>query len=378
MDQARRSTGWLRVSISKRQPVGLLTTVSVEEELFAALEYYSENPVVGSEFLASRKTPHPARTFSLFKSFVRQGKTFFEAGSKLHFRASALMYYYSFLNLAKAYISLSDPSFVKSFVGHGLSLGRFREKPISRQSVYSTYNDGVFHKFYELETHTQFPKDFSISLRTLLGYCSDIKVEYEQAKYGRSRVLPVKARFFSHQAQRASWPMLAVLEFEKLRPYKKALIPFWEYFKQVEPDPSVIRRTFDLGFPGFSYYSFFESKQVYEWTPEGNADTGIIQTDMHQACQNLFESPIYDDGNDGKLVLPLRLNHQLLMNQPIAIYILMFFVGSLVRYRPDFLENLLSSTDAWLIERFVRSSTTTFLRYVANAILGTDFLYTQR
>ena len=53
-------------------------------------------------------------------------------------------------------------------------------------------------------------------------------------------------------------------------------------------------------------------------------------------------------------------------------------MGSLVRYNPDYIEKILQSKEAWIIERFVNGAPITFLRYLANSILSTDFIYIKR
>jgi hypothetical protein len=69
---------------------------------------------------------------------------------------------------------------------------------------------------------------------------------------------------------------------------------------------------------------------------------------------------------------------QLPMREPLAIYAVFYFLSSLVRYNPDFLESLLASRDSWIIERFVQSAHITLLLYMRNLIHGTNFVYTSR
>jgi hypothetical protein len=56
------------------------------------------------------------------------------------------------------------------------------------------------------------------------------------------------------------------------------------------------------------------------------------------------------------------------MNEFVAIYVIMFLLGSLVRYRPEILEKMLSSKDTWLIERFVKTAPITLLRHFRNLV----------
>ena len=48
----------------------------------------------------------------------------------------------------------------------------------------------------------------------------------------------------------------------------------------------------------------------------------------------------------------------------------MFFMGSLVRYRPDLLEELLGTSAAWLLESFVHAAPLLFLRTITSLILN--------
>jgi hypothetical protein len=356
----------------------LQTTTSIPEEVFAALEYVSEIPTVGQSFLRSLGTPKPKASFEQFRAFIRQGKTFFQAAQALHFRAGALMYYYAFLNLAKAFILITDPKSVSGRIQHGLSLGPVSRRPLSSQAVPVASAPGVFHRFYQIQMGVPLPPALRLNMGTLLGYASDVKYEYEHAGYGSHRVLPVKCRFLSHQASRITWPVLAVSDFSNLSLYKKSLKSFMAYFEPISPPRNLIRSTFDIYAEDYPHYMFFQSIKAYQWTLDDSIDLRQIRHDILAACGPMFQAPIYDDGHDFCLALPLRKTRQLPMNESLAIYSAMFFLGSLVRYRPAYLEGLLDSTDAWIIERFVKASPLTFIRYVTNLILGTDYIFTMR
>lgn len=359
-------------------PVKLSTGISIDEEVFSALEYVSEIPEVGIEFLKDQAAPRPATTFRLFQALIRQAKTFYSAAKELHFRASALMYYYSFLNLAKAYIAIRNPSLVSGLVRHGLSSGEFARRSFDKQAVFVTRQRGVFHDFFDLELGQQPPSNFRLGATGLLGYCSDVKHEYERAQFGDHRLLPARVRLFANAPSKLSWLGLAVYKFDLIRSYRKSLAGFFDYFEEVSLDSQWAWGAYNIRAEAYDTYSYFQTKTVYPWRADGIVEVGKIRSETLLACGSLLESPIYPDGNDLKFVIPFRLNYQLPMNQPIAIYVMMFFIGSLVRYHPEYLEVLLNSKDAWIIERFVRGSSETFLRYMGNAILGTDYIYAHR
>src|SRR3990172_6398381 len=96
--------------------------------------------------------PRPKPAFEAFRAFVRQGKAFYEAASHLQYRAAPLMYYYAFLNLAKAYITIREPGFVRGRVHHGLEQTP-QKKTLARETIRVPLKPGVFHKLYEVETH---------------------------------------------------------------------------------------------------------------------------------------------------------------------------------------------------------------------------------
>src|SRR5689334_3658644 len=99
------------------------TTCALDDETFAHLEFYSEVEAQGLAFiqgLGHSAADAPA-IFKSFQAFLRQARSFYDSGKDLHHRASPLLLYYSFLNLAKAIIVLRDPSFVAGTVHHGIS-----------------------------------------------------------------------------------------------------------------------------------------------------------------------------------------------------------------------------------------------------------------
>ena len=100
--------------------------------------------------------------------------------------------------------------------------------------------------------------------------------------------------------------------------------------------------------------------------------------EVYNIIKEAIITNVYDDEFDYLLSSPLRLNMQLPMIEPISIYSIMYYMGSLVRYHPNYIEKLLESRDGWIIERFVKSTPNTFLRYMVNIITKHDYVYIQR
>lgn len=376
MRQPRHSDIWLDIDISPRPRRLLSTTRSIDDEVFASLEYISEIEDVGINYIKRFGHSKPKKAFLLFQSFVRQAKTFYESASHLNYRASALIYYYSFLNLAKAYICLADPVFVSSPLTHGLRHS-FQPGKFSTQYV-TTERKGVFKKFYELMIDREIPPKTNLNIARILGYCTDIEHEYTSAGYGNPRIIPAGIRLLSNQKLRISWPILVIGSFEIILPYKKTLNAFNEYFELIEPPKDIIRQVFGLLVQEQRGYSFFESKTAYPWISGDLVPLPQIVEACFSALHNLYETNVYNDQLTIFLNAPLRKNLQIPFSQVLSIYTVMFYLGSLVRYRPDYLEKLLNSKDGWIIERFTYSAPSTFLRSIANLILGQDYVYKTR
>jgi hypothetical protein len=85
--------------------------------------------------------------------------------------------------------------------------------------------------------------------------------------------------------------------------------------------------------------------------------------------------PLYIEGNSD-FVLTLHCPTPL-GEFPLAIYLAMFFLGSLVRYRPDMLEELLGTSAAWLLESFVAAAPLQFLRTFTHLVLNQHMVFTR-
>ena len=75
------------------------------------------------------------------------------------------------------------------------------------------------------------------------------------------------------------------------------------------------------------------------------------------------------------MTVPIVVDGQVLrMNEFAATYLVMFFLGSLVRYRADYLDGLLGSRALWLLESFVNSVPLVFLRMATSRIMNRTYV----
>ena len=156
--------------------------------------------------------------------WIDQAKTYFLDAAASHWRSAGLLYYYSFLNLAKTFLvakkRFSYKSLDKTSAHHGL---RAQPQPVSELASYTVEiyppslrnRDNVFSHFYETLTGETWPfKDkVPIEVKNIFGYCSEIA--YETSKLSRVEQKIVPAQSLIRQEKNQIW-------FEMLIPASQA------------------------------------------------------------------------------------------------------------------------------------------------------------
>ena len=108
------------------------------------------------------------------------------------------------------------------------------------------------------------------------------------------------------------------------------------------------------------------------------AKTSQVIAEVAKSLQGRISQDPYESNYLFLVNTDIRTPKMAPMNEMLAIYCCMFYLGSLVRYRPEILEAMLLTKDAWLIERFVKSAPLTFLRLVRNQFDRKYLVFTQR
>ncbi len=173
-------------------------------------------------------------------------------------------------------------------------------------------------------------------------------------------------------------PLLAITNFSGLNKHARAMKPFHKYFEEVQLEKGHARELFQIFGEEIGGYNFFECSEPYNFSNTSDVDVPEIVENSYRAMAAFYEGNPYNNPFEFTLNYPYSIQRQHPMREVLSIYLIMFFLGSLVRYHPYYLESLLLRREAWVLESFIKSVPATFLRYMRNSIHGTNFIYEAR
>jgi hypothetical protein len=355
------------------------TSGSVKDDILGSIQQYSEVKDLGYDLLKRQSHPDLDLSFKQLQAYIRQGLTFFGAAYQTHYRSSPLVYYYAFMNFAKAIVFLYDyHQFQSGKIYHGLTTpvpgsDNFRDHSIEVKT------DGVFQKFYT-KVLGEGVANTTLGILDLLSYISDLTHEFRTFKLGEFSTYPCKyavVRWGEEEQEQEQHRGVIAAGVLGASPRRLEEI-LKNHFTEVNLERESAMEMFDLRFEEIRGFTFWETKDPYIMPimpPNTNPET-----DLERALGNYFSQNPFADSFLFKINAKMRTGtlNQIPMNEPIAIYTLMFYFGSLVRYHPQILEEMLTKKEAQLIESFVRATPITFLRYVRNVLDGDYFAYTLR
>jgi hypothetical protein len=143
---------------------------------------------------------------------------------------------------------------------------------------------------------------------------------------------------------------------------------FIDQFDRATINGSILREMFGAVVTYPNRFTWYQDRELQEIV-NGQFKTIPISDRLVASMEGHIHENVFDDDFEGFFSLPLGKYH-IRMNEPVAIYSVMYYLSSLVRYRPDYLERISASPFSWVIESFVASTPTSFLRYMVNEILN--------
>jgi hypothetical protein len=160
-----------------RKPSDLWTTCQSEVQLWQELTMLRH--VTGANEIYARETT---------ASYIDQAKVYFLDAANSNWRSAGLLYYYSFLNLAKAYLvtnrAISGRTLKSSSIYHGLTAAPQNPTNITNFDIQihppgQNNKRNIFSNFYQKLVQEPWPfnQTISIKISDIVSYCDDISHE---------------------------------------------------------------------------------------------------------------------------------------------------------------------------------------------------------
>lgn len=342
--------------------------------------------------IKSEKRRYPGRTnYPFLLSVLEQAQYFYEAASIAPIKSRPLLYYYSFLNIAKAGIVLTTPTLLDSNLefNHGIdscpvnSGNQLQDCYITVKNLIN--NAGVAQKIsvaYELArlfgdnlefivpnppNHDNGP--WKIDIISLLKSCIGIhrtvsetfKVQESFVRL-ESNIIEKEGRNIANKAIincTANDRLLLISAGYNIEQIDQNWIWKEDY---IMPSQNLSRNIF------YSFSKYLLSKGLWTYT---TGDEYRLYINSNHLIKN---------GNVYKLSpfnVALPNIQQLILSSATTIYYLMFFFGSITRYHPYLFEKVLSEKEIWMVSEFLRTQPLQFMLLLTSRILGRP-LYTSR
>lgn len=302
-----------------------------------------------------------------FRNYIRQARRYDEASRSLQGSSAALLHYYSILQLAKAELLIKRPTVVfNTPIGHGL---RFRpEEAASFRGDRLITDRGVFKELYSVRTGRALPRNTRLPIQRLLRNCVDIEYELQHARLGECAVTQCHHAVVADDGH--VWGVLWIHEDSKILG-NRSTQQFLSKYLELVPDNG--KKPYSLQFPTGRYLQT-------RWRiprSSGSSSSEVSESESNSVCERLIQelapvvgTPTY--GNDH--VAPSLMKTDFLpMPGDLARYALIFYVSSVVRYKPSRVDAETGGHSTWILDAFTSESRLHLLRAALTGITGKVF-----
>lgn len=283
------------------------------------------------------------------RNFIRQARTYWDAASQTRGSSAALNFYYCFLNLAKAELLRDYPIDRLRRVRHGLSHKHSATGTLPAERVELT--PGVFQMLYERRVGQPIASGTRLPVTRLIRQLPEVGLESQQLGIGIPLTIPgyhVVARDST-----SAWPILGFtqnVEPWSHRPDREPVLrALNSAFERVTLGPAQRwRDLFAVSARSWPAELFvFQSRSTYSL--DGQPDFVSAARVLRQAVGANVSDPIMDRA-DFLLSMSLFKSRRLDLPSPLARYVLIFWLSSVVRYRPSLLDPITRSSEAWIAD----------------------------
>lgn len=299
------------------------------------------------------KIKKPEKKYTFLYSLLEQAKYFFMAAESAPIKSQPLLYYYSFMNLAKIVLNISvdDSEAIwrdKKYI-HGLSESTGTQSSLNDSTVSCIDNPkraSVAQLFMKTMGDTISNDVFNV--KELLSSCLGIHRAYAET-------YSVKETFYRIDDIRI---------FEQGRTFSFEAVIHDCNQDNIAEIQRIYPQITDIDING-------NHSGIYTWKEGLNKPKSEYYTkkDLNDLADLMRNKGVWgiSNGQDMSLYIstsPIRLS------TVSIIYALMFFFGSITRYRPYVFDELLSDKNKWLMSEFLKTQPKQFLYLVTSRVLG--------
>lgn len=303
--------------------------------------------------------------WSQYRNYLLQALSNFEAAQSVPNRSSALLYYYSMLNFAKAELMNSHASrLVHKRIGHGLSFSPTNARTVSGDVLKVV--DGVFPLLYERRTGHKLVEKSTLPVNRLLLQVPEIGSQLLDVDFGQVRIggiVQLVAMDGTH-----AWVLLAVIGLGALEAARQDVSRklFMKHFEPVQPPPEW-QDHFAFSRRANWPFDFFESRVKVPL--EGGTDLPLAAFKLLEPIKSILGMSTVEQ-YDAFLVPSLYSSRLLPMPPSLARYALTYYASSLVRYKPEMFDPRSFPEQAYLFDAIARELALPMLQDVLAAIRG--------
>jgi hypothetical protein len=282
--------------------------------------------------------------------YIGQAFELYESARNAKANTAPLLYYYSFLNLAKAVCEIYHPRFHEKpeCYRHGISWQPNREYMVNmRSESVSLASRGVWHVLYEAvaQRACRVPNPCKLNIRQLFALAPELGSEYERTYHQLPHLILLhNPDVLVNGDKEEVWLRFSV-EREDLRNLRF----FGPKLLDSITTPTIAYREVRSTEEDFRTFELEHSKKI----PHAH-ERPLRELVMPEVrAMNPFA---YLESDGLKYAIPIQTQLPLQLPQLLVLYSLMFWLGSLVRYDPHSVAHL-QDTEHWiLIDGFINQS----------------------
>lgn len=295
-----------------------------------------------------KKASSDKRKEEFLKSLLEQAKHFYRSGEVSPVKSQPLLYYYSFLNLAKIMINIRGTFGASKMYMHGMTENhkhRFINSEIVKQKQKQNLVQ-VAHELVSLFDPGVTTGDLTLNAKELLNHCVGVHRAYSEI-YSQSEIF-VRVRRYQLFKHGKSLIFKAILQCSSAQ---SAELTARGYSISVDTDGNTV---------------YTESVSMSSYQPK-RADYANLSAQIRN------KGIWYFIGNSGyTMYLSTCANNR--FSQESIIYLMMFYLGSITRYHPYMFDKIFSDKEQWLMSEFLGTQPKQFLYLATANILGQSVL----